>query len=246
MKNKTEFYQELLHKFTQLAKEHNLLGENITVSGKTLSDEEALGNPERRDYPLLTGKESLMEACFHNGRGQAFTDQPGPFEGSLSHIIDHALESNHSRAVFIAALNAVTSHLKLSDKTIHCRNEEPEACAGELSRCLEEKHGKVKIALVGYQPAMLEKLKDSFPIRVLDLDADKIGTIRYGIEVEHGIEKREEVLQWSDIILCTGSTIANGTLPDYLGEKPVYFFGTTIAGTAELMGLNRLCFKAAS
>jgi hypothetical protein len=246
MNMKDEFYGELMNRFSQLVKEEGLSKEKIKVTGKTLTDEEALGNPERRDYPLLTGKESLMEARFHDARGQAFTDQPGPFEGSLEEIMKQAFVSNHSRAVFIAAMNAVTSHLGRSSSTIHCRNEEPESCAAELSLNLQENHPKAKIALVGYQPAMLEKLAQDFEIRVLDLDKDKIGTERYGIVVEHGIEQREEVLEWCDILLCTGSTLANGTLPDYLGEKPVYFFGTTIAGAAELMNLNRLCFKAAS
>ncbi|MDC7222565.1 MAG: DUF364 domain-containing protein [Spirochaetales bacterium] len=245
MERENDFYTELMDRFYGLVEKEGFLEEKIIVTGKTLTDEEALGNPERRDYPLLTGKESLMEARFRGARGQAFTDQPGPFEGSLESIINNAFTSNHSRAVFIASLNAISAHLGLCDKTVHCRNEEPESCAGDISAYLAEHHGGGKIALIGYQPAMLEKLKGDFPLRVLDLDADKVGSERYGIKVEHGLDDREEVIDWCDLLLCTGSTLANGTLPDYLGEKPVYFFGTTIAGTAELMGLKRLCFCAA-
>ena len=47
----------------------------------------------------------------------------------------------------------------------------------------------------------------------------------------------------ANLILCTGSTVCNGTIVNYLGlDTEVLFFGTTLAGTAVLMGLKRLCF----
>lgn len=50
----------------------------------------------------------------------------------------------------------------------------------------------------------------------------------------------------SDIILCTGSTVANGTINEILElakkyNKRIIFYGTTIAGVANLFGIERFC-----
>ena len=48
--------------------------------------------------------------------------------------------------------------------------------------------------------------------------------------------------EWAEVILCTGSTVCNGTIVDYLDTgKQTYFFGTSLAGVAALLGLQRLC-----
>ena len=114
-----------------------------------------------------------------------------------------------------------------------------------IVKSIEKSYGPVKIALVGLQPAMLDNLKEDFPIRVLDLNEKAIGSEKYGIEIEDGREKMEEVLSWADIYLVTGSTITNGSIVNYLGQdKPVIFYGTTIAGAAYLNNYKRLCFEA--
>jgi len=46
----------------------------IGLVAAALSPEEAIGNPEDRDYPLIVGKERLMQAEFRGALGQAFTD----------------------------------------------------------------------------------------------------------------------------------------------------------------------------
>jgi uncharacterized protein (DUF4213/DUF364 family) len=97
-----------------------------------------------------------------------------------------------------------------------------------------------RVALVGYQPAMLEKLQKHFEIRVLDLDTENINQIKYGVLVE-GPEKMHEVLEWCEIILATGSTVVNATITDYCDLKPALFYGTTGAAAAKLMGLERWC-----
>jgi len=53
----------------------------------------------------------------------------------------------------------------------------------------------------------------------------------------------EEALRWCDLALVTGTTVVNGTLEAILevaGEKAV-FYGISIAGVAELLGLERFC-----
>ena len=62
-----------------------------------------------------------------------------------------------------------------------------------------------------------------------------------GVTIEDG-QNYEEAIAWATVILCTGSTIINGTITHFSeAGKPVYFYGTTIAGAAVILGLQRLC-----
>lgn len=140
-------------------------------------------------------------------------------------------------------MNAVMAKLGLVEHAVHCRTEEPENCAREILEIVKRDYKDKKIALIGYQPSILEALSKDFTVRVLDLNPKNVGQIRYGIEVEHGIDDyKEVVLDWADVVLCTGSTLCNGTIVQYfdIGKK-VIFFGITVAGAAKLLGLNRLC-----
>jgi ABC-type phosphate/phosphonate transport system ATPase subunit len=129
----------------------------------------------------------------------------------------------------------------ISSNTVHCKDKEPENCALELPSFIKERYGNPKIALIGFQPAMLEKLSKSFHVRIVDLDINNINTVKYGVLVENGYKHTEDLLEWCDIILAIGSTVANNTITSLFVDKPIAFFGTTLAGTAELMGLERFC-----
>jgi uncharacterized protein (DUF4213/DUF364 family) len=100
--------------------------------------------------------------------------------------------------------------------------------------------GKPKIAFVGYQPAMIEKLAESFRLRVVDLDKDNIGATRFGLVIE-GPDSTEDCLSWCDIVLATGSTCVNGTITTFLNRKPIVFYGMTVAGPAAIFGYTRFC-----
>jgi len=48
------------------------------------------------------------------------------------------------------------------------------------------------------------------------------------------------------LILISGSTLANGTIDDLMelaesNNQRVVFYGTTVAGAAYLLGLDRMC-----
>jgi len=77
---------------------------------------------------------------------------------------------------------------------------------------------------------------------VLDLDPDRIGTTKFGVEIEDGNKRVQSVLEWADVLMVTGSTLVNGTIVNFLDtRKPVVFYGTTIAGAACLRGYRRYC-----
>jgi len=236
-----DFYKELTRRFRELIEEHGLLHEKVEIRGRVLKPGEAIGYPGRGDFPLLKGKEKLMEAEFRGAKGQAFTDMPENFAGTLNDIVNRSLESNYDRAVLVSTINAVCNYLGISRNHVHCKDDAPEECAGDLAAVIEVEFGSPRIAFIGYQPSMVERLAGSFPLRVVDLAEDNIGTVKYGVTIEDGRKDIDDLLDWCDMILATGSTVVNGTITRFLTGKPVIFYGTTIAGPAALMGLRRFC-----
>lgn len=236
-----DFYNDLKMKFGEIIDERAISGEAIKIiSARTLTVKEAIGEPERNDYPLMRGKEFMVEASFRGARGQAFTDMPGNYEGSLGEVLSSDLADNFQRAVFVASLNAVMRYGDLISETVHCRDAEPGLCAQQLVAYVKGFYQNPKIALIGYQPAMADSLSKAFPLRIVDMDEDNIGKERAGVIVDTPAAT-PEVISWCDVILSTGSTVVNGTMGGFLNEKPVIFYGVTVAGIAALCGFKRYC-----
>lgn len=240
-----ELFPILREKFQKIATENDLMGREISVDCRALSAQEAIGETKRKDFPLLNGREVMMQAEFDGGIGQAFTRTPSAFKGTLEEVLALDIAGNdHDRAIFIATLNAVMSRLERCDRSVHCKDDGPEECAVKAADALVETYGKgVKIAQIGYQPALLERLSERFEMRLLEIDPDLIGKTKFGVQIRDGVRDHEETLNWADLVLCTGSTLANATIADYIGlDKEVLFYGTTAAGAAALLGLKRLCY----
>jgi hypothetical protein len=233
-------HDTIREKFIKLIKDHGLEGEEVIVKAAALSTEQAIGNPEDKDYPLVKGEERLMQAEFRGSRGQAFTDRYGNFSGRLADIANMDLNNNFRRAIFISSLNAVMNHLDLVNQTVHCKDKQPRECAAELASYIKENYGQPKIAMVGFQPRMVEALAPQFEIRVTDMDEANIGQEKFGVKIDDPSRTKEN-LEWCDIALVTGTTIVNDTVDQFLTDKPVIFYGVTIAGAAKLQGLNRFC-----
>lgn len=242
-----ELYKRLRQGFSEIIEGHGLENEPVSVVCRALTPEEAIGNTKRRDFPILTGKDVMLQAEYRGTKGQAFTDAPAAFSGSLGELLrlDIARDA-HSRSIFIAALNAVAAHLGLCQGTVHCREDGPEQCAGDMLSYLRRHYPhKRNIALIGYQPSLLEMLAGSeYGVRALDLNPANIGQTRYGVLVEDGsLAKGDVISNYADLILCTGSTLCNGTIVDYMGlDVETLFFGITLAGSADILGLKRVCF----
>jgi hypothetical protein len=230
-------------KALEIWEENGMLQESVSVRARTLTAQEAIGNPEGDDFPLQKGKERLMEAQLRGAKGQAFTDMFGDFSGTLADIAAMPLENNFRRAVFISALNASLRSLGLCDRTVHCRDDGPGQCALKLREHIQEHYGDVRITQVGFQPKFVAALSPAFKLRVLDLDRDNIGKTLHGALIE-GPEARTDALAWADLLLVTGSTLANGTLGDFLTNRPILVFGITGAAAATLLGLDRFCANA--
>lgn len=228
----------------------NLVSENcknpaetsIIVSARNLTPLEAIGTPNRNDYPLLNGKEVMMEASFDGSLGQAFTDQPGNFEGTLEEVLNIPFNSNFNRAVFISTLNAFMRSINLLTDTIHCKDTEPQTCADNLPSFLHKHYGNPKIAFIGLQPGLIQALVDAkFELRASDLNPDNIGQIRCGTKI-YDAKYNAENVAWADIVLATGSVLVNDSHLELQQNKPIIYFGVTVAGMAKLFNLNRYCY----
>ena len=233
-------YGLMKERFLAMVEENNWASETIRITATPLTPEQAIGNPEDRDYPLLKGKERIMEARFRGAIGHAFTDMYGDFSGTLRHVATMTLENNFRRAIFVASLNAVMRSLGLLEGTIHCKDDAPPRCALELVSYIRKNFGRPRIAMVGFQPRMVEALAREFDLRVSDLDPDNIGQTKFGLVVGSPRKTRANIA-WSDLCVVTGTTVTNGTLLDFLVEKPRIFYGVSVAGAACLLGLTRFC-----
>jgi hypothetical protein len=233
-------YEVLKEKFRIIVNKYNLNTEKITVTAQMLSPEEAIGNPEEDDYPILKGRERIMEARFRGSRGHAFTDMFGNYQGIINEIFEMGMKNNFRRAVFVSTLNAVMRHLGIVECTVHCKDHAPQECSKILVKKISSEFGNPKIFLVGFQPRMAEALAQMFPLRITDLDEANIGIEKLGVTIQPSQTTRENI-GWCDLMVITGSTAVNNTMQDFIGEKPVIFYGVTVAGPASLLGLNRFC-----
>jgi MOSC domain-containing protein YiiM len=233
-------YGLMKERLLTMVRENNWASETIRVTATPLTPEQAIGNPEDRDYPLLKGKERIMEARFRGAVGHAFTDMYGNFSGTLLQIASMPLENNFRRAIFVASLNAVMRSLGLLEGTIHCKDDAPPRCALELVSHIRNNFGRPRIAMVGFQPRMVEALAKEFDVRVTDLDPDNIGRTKFGLVIGSPQETLANIA-WSDLCVVTGTTVTNGTLLEFLVDKPRIFYGVSIAGAADLLGLTRFC-----
>ncbi|MGB4612237.1 MAG: DUF364 domain-containing protein [Methanothermobacter thermautotrophicus] len=193
-----------------------------------------------KDYPLVEGREVMLRATLEDGTvGECFTATPTHFRGTLGELLVKGEQS-----CLIATFNALMRKKGFIDRTVHCTGNAPERCAELLSDYLELL-GYDRVALLGFQPAFVRKLHETFGdrLQVTDLNPGNKGK-KYGVDVFDAKKSNKKIIHNSDVLVVTGSTVANGTFEDIMAmasDKRVIFYGTTIAGLAALMGVERFC-----
>ena len=249
MNGKKSLLQQSKEHLEGIIRKHDLMDAEISVLAKPLTPEEAIGTPGRRDFPIIEGKERMIEAQVLGAKGQSFTDSPGDFIGRLADVMELPLTDNKNRAIFVAAMNAVLRYLNLVSGTVHCKDMEPEKCAPEIADYIFSKYGKIKVGLVGLNPAIAEALVEKFGAKNIfntDLNRENIGKKKFGITILDGRTDTEKLVKNSELVLITGTTIVNGTI-DYIMElvekygRKYIIYGVTSAGVCQLLGLNRIC-----
>jgi hypothetical protein len=230
--------EELKNKLKQLAIEKNWLTSLLEIRCVALTAEEAIGTPDQMDYPIQKGRETMLEVTFGKNRGQAFTREIVRDQNyTLNEVLALELDSDWKRAVLIASANAMFAAAGHVNSTVHCRNKGPALCAEHLSEITRNE----KVALFGLQPRFLEKLNQLGAVRCVDIDPDVIGTKPDGIEIEPP-EHTQDLFDWADRILVTGSATVNDTFDRFLdSKKPIHVFGTTGAAVSFTRELPRYC-----
>jgi hypothetical protein len=203
----------------------NVDDREIRIRCKTLTPEEAIGNPLHDDYPIQLGKERVIEANFMGKRGQAFSDSYFNYSGKVSNILALNLETNARRAIFISSLNAIMAYLKNIPETLHCKDDDLMRCADHFPDFVKDQSLKTNnVLLVGLQPRLLEVLTLLKNVRVCDLNPDNIGKSKCGIVID-GPERFSDNAKWAGAIFATGSTIVNGTIDEIINaDRNTVFF----------------------
>lgn len=233
----------------KIARDKGLLDADVRVLAKPLTPQEAIGTPGRRDFPIIVGKERILEADVLGSKGHAFTDSAREFTGTVREVLELPLTSNQSRAIFLATLNGLLCSLGLAERTVHCKDDEPEDCGEEIARSIRDRFGEVVVGLIGMNPAIAQHLVQVFGadrVLIADLFAETIGKDRFGVEIWDGASRAFELIARSDVVLVTGTTLQNGTFDDIWDhiraeKKSGILYGVTAAGTCALTGIPRLC-----
>ncbi len=219
----------------QICDKYNLYDElvEITISNTKLDTKNI------KDYPLMVGKEILIKSYFKGCSGDAFTDKPTEYRGTIGNLI-----KNGSNPEIVATLNGILRYYNIAEKTIHCKGDTPEKCAKVLVDFLKIINPK-KVGIIGFQPAFIKYVGENFNAVGSDLNPDNIGKVKYGVKIIDG-KDNEKIIKECDIILATGSTIVNGTFWDIYKlakryNKRIIFYGTSISGLSEILGIERFC-----
>ncbi|MFH1723754.1 MAG: DUF364 domain-containing protein [Elusimicrobiota bacterium] len=234
----------------RLVRQRGIGRRKALVFAEPLTPEQAIGRPSRKDYPIIKGKERVLEARVLGARGQAFTDSPCEFTGTVDGVLQLPFTSNRNRAIFVAVVNALCRALGMAEGTVHCKDDEPEQCGSKIAAHILERWGRVRVGLFGFNPAIAQKLIRVFGrgrTRIADLDDDNIGSVKSGVKIEDGETASEDIIRWSDVCLITGTTLLNGTFDSLAAcakrhGTDFLIYGMTVAGVSSLTGLPRQCY----
>lgn len=236
-------------RFEQLAEGHNLLGAELVVHARALTPDEAIGQTGRRDFPLVEGRERIVEARVLGRRGHAFTDSPGEFRGSVADVLALGRARNRERAVYVATMNAVLASLGLVERPVHCRDEAPACCGRQIATSVGECPEVNHVGLVGLNPAIADELVRRFGrerVCIADLDRARVGRRQAGVPIWDGRTDLQALVERSDAVLISGTTLVNDTLDSILARVHErhcrwWLYGVTAAGACALLDLPRLC-----
>lgn len=256
--SKNTIYKKIGKEFRKIVTKHKLQEEkvdcSIIVKGfighqpKAKESKDFLEQHFRmpsKEYALTGGKEVIVRCKFRDAYGDAFTDQPRAFKGKLKEILDFSFGNPSRRAIYFATLNATLHYLGMVEGTVHCDEDEPKKCGGQLVDYVLKNFGDVKIAHIGYQPGHVEACSKYFTSYVTDLNHENIGRNKFGRKIIDG-SKNERVIKKAKVACITGSALINGTLPNLLkwceacGTIPLVY-GVSGVGAAKILGLRHFC-----
>ena len=81
-----QFYTQLKARFQDLLYANKIENDLLSVSCRALKPEEAIGSTVQQDFPILAGKDIMIQAKYKGAKGQAFTSGPAVYNGTLKDI----------------------------------------------------------------------------------------------------------------------------------------------------------------
>lgn len=235
----TQLYDQIITAFNELPGAKDLLDEEVVVMAN--SEGEKTLRPENDPPSTVARPEYCVTAMLCGSKGEAYTERPEDFKGTLKEALDIKPTDDGISAVTISALNAAMSHLSLAPGVFPEIEEARYDYADALCAYLVEKYGREKIVLVGYDGYIVKRFMDEgLDFWTLDMDPDHISQDRFHHIVVNGAKlNRESSLAWGKIFVVTGSSLCNGTIIHYLNSgKELLFYGITCAGAAALLDLS--------
>lgn len=234
----TELYQKILSAFHALPGASGLLKETVAVT--VSSEPEQTLRPEKDPASTVARPEYCVTAELCGTKGEAYTETPEAFQGTLEEALAIAPSDKGISAVTVASLNAAMSVLSLAPCTFPADPEYPFAYADALCRYVTERYGRSNLVLVGYDGYIVKRfMEEELDFWTLDRDPDHVAQDRFDHVVVNGAKRnRESAFVWGKLLIVTGSTLCNGTIIPYLNSgKELLFYGITCAGAARLLSL---------
>ena len=233
-----ELYQQILTGFYGLEGAKALLGETVTVTAS--KEPEKTLRPENDPPSTVAHPEYAVTAELCGVKGEAYTEEPEDFTGTLQQALEIPPTEKGISAVTIAALNAAMSLLKKAPGMFPEGEEARVRYADALCRYVTEHFGKENIILVGYDGYLVKRFMDEgLDFWTMDRDPDHIAQDRFHhVVVNNAKRNRESSFVWGKYFIVTGSTLCNGTILHYLNSgRELLFYGITCAGAATLLNL---------
>lgn len=233
-----EIYDKLINRFLAVPGVSGMLDEPVIIKG----DEKP--EPALMPWNYIPFKDRRPEyrvtAQFKESYGEAYTETPEDFEGTLAEVLSIAPSDSGIDARLVAAVNAVMNHFGRCAGTFPTTFDERRLYTDALYNYVSENYGKSNIILVGYDGYIVKKfVSEEVDFWTMDRDPDNISQDRFKhVIVNSALYNREACFAWGKLFIVTGSTLTNGTIVQYLDKGvDILFYGITIGGTARLLDL---------
>lgn len=234
-----ELYEQIVSSFLKVPGVKEFLNEPLSVVPDTMPEVTLLPPGEKPGQ--ISKPEYRVTASFRGTKGEAYTECPEAFDGTLQDALDLPVSEHGIRAVSLAAINAVMSYLNLCPGTWSEESQAHMQYADALYKHVSDRYGKDHIVLIGYDGYIVKKfVEEGMDFWTLDRNPDNITKNRFEhVIVNSAKYNRESCYAWGKLFLLTGSSLCNGTAIQYLDHQiPVLFYGITCAGAATLLGFD--------
>lgn len=234
----TELYRQIISRFCELPGAAELMEEKVIVTASPESEHTL--RPDGDPPSTVARPEYCVTARIGQATGEAYTEIPSSFEGSLREALEIPATEKGISAVSVSALNAAMNCLSgvpgVFPEDPQCRA----AYADALCHYVTEHYGRSRIVLVGYDGYIVKRfMEEGLDFWTMDRDPDHISQDRFHhVIVNSAKRNRESCFAWGNILIVTGSTLCNGTIVQYLDSgKELLFYGITCSGAAVLLSL---------